>query len=78
MGKMTAVAYNNQVSNHLAECDRVGVIMDNDDILSHQAGLVSLTRVELSDGSVVCAVYLGGCIMSSPGWTRLTHSCRAE
>ena len=35
MGKMTALAYNVQVTNHLAECVREGVVMDNDDILSH-------------------------------------------
>ena len=35
MGEMTGVAFNVQVTNHLAEYVRAGVVMAEDDILSH-------------------------------------------
>ena len=46
MGKMTALAYNVQVTNHLAECVRVGVVMDDDDTLSHYLTTLDTTRVQ--------------------------------
>ena len=44
MGKMTAAAYNVQVTNHLAECVRVGAKMSYEDILSHFLTSLIATR----------------------------------
>ena len=46
MGKMTALAHNVQVTNLLAECVRVGVVMDDGDILSHYLTSLDTTRFQ--------------------------------
>ena len=46
MGKLTAVAYNVQVTAHLAECARVGAFMTDDDVLAHYLNSLDVSRFQ--------------------------------
>ena len=46
MGKLTAVAYNAQVTAHHEECARVGAYMTEDDVLAHYLNSLSVSRYQ--------------------------------